>query len=79
MLLYIFPRNSADYNMSCNSLWVQFDKKNLKYDGNLGPKEFHKKYVAVEGTFNQELNRQFGNWNGGIQNVTRIYELKKIN
>ena len=72
-------KEDADYLMTRNGLWVSFDKRAVPYEGIVGPTQFDRKYVLIEGTFDKNDMGHKSSWQGAIENVTRIYELTKRN
>jgi hypothetical protein len=70
-------REDAEYGITSNGFWVDFDPKAVPFKGNTGPKEFDKKYVHIEGTFDRDGRGHLGLWSGTIKRVSRIYELKR--
>lgn len=69
-------REDADYGIACNGFWVHFDKQAIPYEGIVGPTQYHKKYVRLEGTYDNEMRGHMSAWSGTIKNVTRIRELE---
>ena len=72
-------KDDADHLITSNGLWVSFDKNAIPYEGVVGPKEFHRKWVLIEGVFkyNPQGSGHFGGWSGEIKSIDRIYELKR--
>jgi hypothetical protein len=70
-------KESADYGMTRNGFWVTFDKKAVPYEGEVGPKQFDKKYVLIEGRFNKKSRGHLGLFQGAIENVDRVLELDR--
>src|SRR5262249_8357317 len=69
-------KEAADHSMSSNGFWLEFDKKAVPYEGSIGPKEFNNKFVLIEGTFNKNKRGHHSAYQGTIEKIDRIYELK---
>ena len=69
-------KDDADHLITRNGFWVSFDKQAVPFEGN-GPKEFHRKWVLIEGVFDKDGGGHMNSWYGEIKNIDRIYELKR--
>ncbi len=70
-------KDDADYGITSNGFWVSFEKATIPFDGTVGPSEFDRKYVLIEGTFNVNNRGHQGGWAGSFEKISRIVELKK--
>lgn len=70
-------REHGEYSMSENGLWVSFDRARTKSGEKLDPSQFHKKWVEIEGTFNANNRGHFSGWQGAVQQIQSIRELRK--
>src|SRR5262245_45813569 len=73
--LYL-SKEAADHSMSSNGFFIEFDKNAVPYEGSIGPKEFNNKFVLIEGTFNKIKRGHHSAYQGTIEKIDRIYELK---
>jgi hypothetical protein len=73
-------KDDADHLITRNGLAVSFDKNAVPFEGVVEPKEFHRKWVLVEGVFkfNERGSGHFGAWSGKIESIDRIYELRRF-
>ncbi len=70
-------KEDAEYGMTRNGFCVSFDKESVPYEGIVGPVQFDRKYVLIEGTFNKNNMGHMSSWQGAIQGVNRIMELER--
>lgn len=70
-------KECAEYGMTRNAFWVEVDKKTIPFEGVVGPKQFDKKFVLIEGVFNKSSHGHGGLFQGCIDKVYRISELHK--
>ncbi len=70
-------KEDADYGMTRNGFWVDFNKRAVPYEGIVGPTQYDRKYVLIEGTFDKDRMGHMSAYQGTIKNVTRVYELTK--
>lgn len=70
-------KEDADYGICGNGFWVAFDKSKVPFDNAIGPNEFDKTYVLIEGTFNKKSRGHGSAWQGTIEGIDRVAELKK--
>jgi len=68
-------KDHADRLISREGFWVDFDKQAVPFDGIVGPKEFDRKWVLIEGTFNKNNRGHMGAWSGAIEKIDRVYTL----
>jgi len=61
-------KEDADYGITENGFWVTLNKKFKQYD---------RKYVLIEGTFDKDDRGHFSAYQGTIENITRVVELTK--
>ncbi len=76
--LYL-SRDDANHLITRNGLWISFGRDlaggNLK---GVGPQEFNRKFVLIEGVFDKKLLGHMGLWSGGIREVWRVMEATKF-
>ncbi len=65
----------ADYGIAANGFWVSFDPGAVHFEGQVGPVQFHRKWVLIEGTFDKDDRGHLSRWQGSIKNVDRIEAL----
>jgi hypothetical protein len=70
-------RDDAEYGITRNGFWVQFDKASGPFEDGVKPEQLDKKYVLIEGTFDKNSFGHMGLWAGTIGKVTRAYELRR--
>jgi hypothetical protein len=66
-------KDDADYGITQNGFWVTFDGDPAAKAASKG---LDAKYVLVEGTFNKDNQGHMALWQGTINKVARVYELK---
>jgi hypothetical protein len=69
-------KDDADHLITRNGLWVDFDKKTFPL-GPKGLKQFHRKWVLIEGVVDMNLTGHMSGWTAGIKEIDRIDELKR--
>lgn len=77
--LYL-SKEDADYLVCTNSLWIQYNDKNVMLQGlkkNPSLNYFDCKMVLVEGTFDKESHGHRGMWAGELKHVSRVLELTR--
>jgi hypothetical protein len=72
-------KDDAAYGITHNGFWVKFDKAAIPFNDPAGPKEFDGKYVLIEGIFDKDDLGHMSAWQGTIDKVNRIYELRRTN
>jgi hypothetical protein len=70
-------KEDADYGITTNGFWVSFDKSKVPFEGMVGPGEFDRKFVLIEGTFKANSRGHHSAWQGSIEKISRVVELKK--
>ncbi|HTN76728.1 MAG TPA: hypothetical protein VL096_15825, partial [Pirellulaceae bacterium] len=65
-------KEHADHLIAKEGFWVTFDKTAVPFEGIVGPKEFHRRWVLVEGTFNKDGRGHHSAWSGEIANIDRV-------
>ncbi|MCO6455636.1 MAG: hypothetical protein J5I93_10110 [Pirellulaceae bacterium] len=70
-------KDDGEHGITTNGFWVSFEKANVPFEGAVGPGEFDRKYVVIEGTFNARSRGHHSAWQGSIEKISRVVELKK--
>jgi hypothetical protein len=70
-------KEDAEFGMTRNGFWVTFDKKAVPHDNVAGPVQFDGKYVLIEGSFNKNSMGHMSAWQGTIERVDQIMELRR--
>lgn len=65
-------KEDAEYGLSHNGFWVDFNKDAIPYEGIAGPTQYDRKYVLMEGTFDRDNRGHFSMWQGAIEDVDRV-------
>jgi hypothetical protein len=67
-------KDDADHGITQNGFWVTFDGDPA---AKAASKELDGKYVLVEGTFDKDGQGHMALWQGTINKVARVYELRR--
>ena len=70
-------KDDGDHGITINGFWVSFDKASIPFEGAIGPSEFGRRYVVIEGTFNAQRRGHHSAWQGSMEKITRVVEVKK--
>jgi hypothetical protein len=62
-------KDDADYAISSNGFWVDFDKDEIADDV---AAKFDGKYVLIEGRFNKDNRGHMSAWQGSVEHVNRV-------
>ena len=81
-----FSKDDADYLITANAVWIRYGEKpvmqSIECQGqskaSISDLDYlDGRYVSLEGTFNMNERGHMGIFSGTIENVVRIYELRK--
>jgi hypothetical protein len=68
-------KEHADYLITENGLWVDFDPQAVEVEQRTGgPAKLHRKWVLLEGTFDNVDRGHMGGWSGTLTKVDRVME-----
>jgi hypothetical protein len=70
-------KDDADHGITRNGFWLAFDERSVQSEHSFGPAQFDGKYVLLEGTFNKDRRGHMSAWQGTIELIDRIVELKR--
>ena len=70
-------KDHADHLITHEAFWVSFDKVAIPFEGIVGPKEFHRRWVMIEGTFDKNRRGHLSGWSGEINDIDRVLALEK--
>ncbi len=65
-------KEDCDHALMANGLWLDVDEAVLKKR-----KEYHHKYVLIEGTFNAKNKGHLGAWPAAVEKISRWYIWKQ--
>ncbi|WP_299991298.1 hypothetical protein [uncultured Pontibacter sp.] len=76
-----FSREHANYLSTENAIWVNLGK-NIRVEDKEGSQTsidaLNRKYVMIIGKFNKDRTGHMGLFSGEIEDIERIFELKKL-
>lgn len=74
-VLYL-SREHADYGITNNGLWIDFDPAAWRAKG-MDPRQFDGKYVLIEGIFDKNFHGNLGEFPGMLREVWSVQELQQ--
>ncbi len=70
--------DDANHLITRNGLWISFGPDLARgTPRGMGPKQYNRKFVLIEGVFDKTLTGHKGLWSGGIREAWRVMEATK--
>ncbi|KAA1257268.1 hypothetical protein LF1_54170 [Rubripirellula obstinata] len=66
-----YSKDHADRLISSEAIWASFDTSAMPNE-DIGPKEFHRQWVLIEGTFNMDSRGHLSAYSGELESIDRI-------
>ena len=73
-------RESAEYGIAANAIWVDTDESVARTSKHTKShyERLNGKYVAIEARYNKSELGHGGSYQGELENITRVWELKRV-